>query len=135
MKLTDICDIPIPAKKDSVLFLWVPVPLIQQGIAVMKAWGFDYRTGMVWVKNTMGMGYYFRGRHELLFVGAKGKGKIPATADRQDSVILGERKEHSKKPEQVYTIIETAYPNCSYLELFARNPRLGWESWGDELAI
>jgi len=133
MSLDDICKLRIPAKKDSILFLWATTPKLIEAITVMKRWGFTYKTNLVWVKNKMGMGYYARGRHELLLIGTKGKNKVPATADRQDSVILGERTEHSRKPEAAYVLIETSFPNCKYLELFARNTRKGWVSWGNEL--
>jgi len=133
MDLQDICNLKIPAKENSVLFLWVPVPLIQQGFKVMNAWGFDYRTNMVWVKDKIGMGYYVRARHELLYIGVKGKGRIPAVTDKWQSVIFAPRLEHSKKPPILYDIIEGAYPDCKYLELFARNERENWISWGDEL--
>jgi len=133
LPLDDICNLKISAKKDSVLFLWATAPKIREALQVMESWGFEYKTNMVWVKEKIGMGYHARGRHELLFIGIKGKGKLNTAIEKYESVILQPRGVHSKKPEIVYTIIEASYPNCSYLELFARNTREGWASWGDEI--
>jgi len=133
MSLENICKLKIPAKEDSVLFLWATTPKLLEALQVMKAWGFIYKTNLVWVKNKIGMGYYARGRHELLLIGAKGKSIVPAAANRQDSVLTGERLEHSRKPESAYLLIELAYPNKKKLELFARKTRMGWESWGNEI--
>ena len=134
MELENICKLKIPGKENSILYLWATAPKLREALQVMKSWEFTYKTNMVWVKDKMGMGYYARGRHELLLIGTKGNGNVPATADRQDSILYGTPgAEHSKKPETVYTIIETCYPNKKYLELFARNTRPGWASWGNEI--
>jgi len=98
---------------------------------VMKSWGFEYKTNLTWVKNQMGVGHYVRGRHELLLLGIKGKIGTPIIVP--DSVINAKRRKHSQKPDQVYEIIESMYPNKKYIELFARNQREGWTSWGDEI--
>ena len=99
----------------------------------MKAWGYKYKTGAVWVKDKIGTGYYFRGQAELLLVGEKGEMPVPEEANRVNSVIEAPRQEHSKKPEIVYRIVEQMYPNRTYLELIARNHRVGWTSWGNEI--
>ena len=132
MDLKDICNLKIPAKKDSVLFLWATAPKIKEALKVMESWGFTYKTNLVWIKDKIGMGYHARGRHELLFIGTKGNGKLPAATEKWESVIYAERKEHSKKPRILYDIIEGAYPDCKYLELFAREKHPGWETWGNE---
>ena len=132
MVLDDICDMNIPTDDNAVLFLWVPSPKLEEGLKVMKAWGFDYRTSMVWVKDRIGMGYYVRGKHEFLLIGRVGDGKIPLPENRPASTIIAKRREHSKKPEVVYEIIEKMYPNGKYLELFARQSREKWESWGSK---
>lgn len=129
-----ICKIKVPSYKDSILFLWATAPKLKEALQVLEAWGFDYKTHMVWVKDKIGTGYYFRGQHELLLVGRKGNISIPEEKDRPSSVLNAIRTRHSKKPEQVYSIIEKMYPNQKYLELFARNERSGWKTWGNELA-
>jgi ParB/RepB/Spo0J family partition protein len=132
MATETICDLVVPAAKDSVLFLWATNPKLEEALQVMKAWGFTYKTNLVWVKDKFGNGYYFRGQHELLLLGIKGKPPVPLEADRPPSVLNAPRRKHSQKPEEVYELIEKMYPNGKYLELFARAKRLGWEAWGNE---
>ena len=133
MDTEDICKIEVPSAKDAILFLWVTSPKLEEGLQVVNMWGFEYKTSMVWVKDHIGMGYYARGRHEFLLIATKGSPGVPEPADRPDSVIEDPRTEHSKKPEIVYDLIEKMYPNRKYLELFARNKREKWQSWGDEV--
>ena len=134
MSLDKIKNVNVPASDDALLFLWVTVPKMEEGLAVMKAWGFNYRTGLVWVKNTIGMGYYVRQQHELLLIGVKGNGiGVPLPENRPSSVINANRGEHSKKPDVVYEIIEKMYPNHTRIEMFARNRRVGWDSWGNDI--
>jgi len=87
----------------------------------------------VWIKDKIGTGYYFRGKHELILVAVKGNPLIPEESDRPESVLIAPRTTHSKKPDKIYSIIERMYPNSKYLELFARNTRKGWKSWGNEI--
>jgi N6-adenosine-specific RNA methylase IME4 len=134
MELKDICKLKIPSADDSVLLLWATAPKLLEAFEVIKGWGFEYKTNMVWVKDKIGMGYYVRGRHELLLISVKGKPKVPATIDRQDSVIFGSRKEHSEKPHSVYDFIESSYPDSKYIEIFARNKHSDkWQVWGNEV--
>lgn len=135
MKLVDICALKIPSKRDSILYLWATAPKLTEALQVMKMWGFKYKTNMVWIKPTIGMGYHARGKHEILLVGTKGKFHPPRSQSRYQSVINASRSEHSRKPELVYGIIEEAYPPAEYrlLELFARNKRAGWVSWGNDV--
>jgi len=133
MKLEDICSLKIPAAENSILFLWAPAPKLPEALQVLREWGFDYKTCMVWVKDKVGMGYYARSRHELILIGTKGEMHPPDPDRRPDSVIIAPRKEHSSKPEELYEIVERMYPKARYLELFARRARPGWESWGVEI--
>jgi len=133
MDLNDICEINIHADDDCILFLWATSPLLPDAIKVLTMWGFEYKTSMVWVKDRIGMGYYARGRHELLLIGIKGNPGKPEPVNRPDSVIEAPRTEHSKKPLIVYDIIEKMYPHGVYLELFSRKERSGWISWGNEI--
>ena len=133
MDIKDICKLKIPSADNSILFLWCTSPkLIPEGVEVIRSWGFTYKTSMVWVKDKIGMGYYARSRHEFLLIATKGKPGVPEPAVRPDSVIEAPRTKHSKKPE-LYEMIERMYPNRKYLELFARNKRENWKSWGNEV--
>lgn len=136
MTLTDIKDLPIDqiAADNSILFLWTTAPKVAEAVEVIAAWGFDYKTQAVWDKEIIGMGYYFRGQHEILMVATKGSPGAPPVAARVSSVIQERRGRHSKKPEQVYDLLEAMYPSFRKLELFARNTRSGWASWGNEVA-
>ena len=133
MDLKDICKLKVPSADNSILFLWCTSPkLIPEGVEVIRSWGFTYKTSMVWVKDKIGMGYYARSRHEFLLIATKGKPGVPEPSVRPDSVIEAPRTKHSKKPE-LYEMIERMYPNRKYLELFARNKRENWKSWGNEV--
>lgn len=134
MELEDICDIFVPAAENSVLYLWATAPKLREALQVMGAWGFDYRTHAVWAKRRVGMGYWFRNRHELLLVGVRGHVSPPPPALRTPSLLDGEHAHHSKKPESVYEMLECQHPEKSKIELFARNLREGWTSWGNEVA-
>lgn len=119
--------------EDAILFLWATNPKLPEALQVLQAWGFTYKTNLVWVKDKIGIGYYFRGQHELLLVGVKGAIGVPEEQNRHSSVLVSPRKGHSEKPTVVYELIEKMYPNRKYLELFARNNREGWTSWGNEI--
>jgi len=133
LELEKIKEIKVPSDDNAMLFLWTPAPKLEEALEVVKAWGFYYRTNIVWVKDKIGTGYYSRGKHELLLIGIKGEGiGTPLPENRPESVIFAERTEHSKKPDIFYEIIEKMYPKHSRIELFARNKREGWEAWGNE---
>jgi len=114
---------------DCVLFLWATMPQLELALSVMRAWGFTYKSSMVWIKDKIGMGYHARGRHEFILIGTKGTPGTPEPEDRPDSVIEAPRTEHSAKPDRLYELIEIAYPDKTYLEMFARRPRDKWEAW------
>ena len=123
----------LPIADDAVLYLWATAPKLLEALEVMRAWGFEYKTCAVWDKQRIGMGYYFRGRHELLLVGKRGNYPVPAPSKRVASVFTEVRRGHSRKPECVRRWIESAYPSALKLELFARGVALGWSAWGDEV--
>jgi len=133
MKTADICAMKVPAADDSVLFLWVTGAMMPQGLEVMKAWGFEYKSQFVWHKDRSGLGHWNRSRHELLLVGTRGSIPAPNPGSRRDSVIDSPVLEHSVKPEVVYSWIEEWYPNLPKIELFARRERAGWSAHGNEL--
>ena len=132
MELDEILAIQLPAASDCVLFLWATSPKLAEAIAVLGAWRFSYRTCMVWVKGSIGMGVYARQRHELLLIAVRGKPLPPEESQRPDSVIEAPRGKHSEKPAAVYDIIESMYPHSRKLEMFARTSRNGWHTWGNE---
>ena len=125
-------DVGSLAADDSVLWLWVTVPLLLAGIEVMKAWGFEYKSHLVWNKDRVGTGYWFRNKHELLLVGTRGKLPAPALGEQFPSVIDAPVGEHSAKPEVFYEIIEAYFPTLPKVELNARVARPGWVRWGYE---
>ena len=134
----------IEVAEDAVLLLWVTNPMLPLGLEVMAAWGFEYKTNLAWVKQTVsrrngkeerkikfGAGFYFRGAHELLLLGVKGSNMGPASKSER-SVLLAEALDHSQKPEEVYDVAERMYPNAHRIELFARHVRFGWDRIGKE---
>lgn len=137
MKLEDIKSLSIPAENNSVLFLWTTAPKLAEGLEVMRAWGFDYRSCMIWDKGVIGMGYWFRIQHEILLVGVKGEFSPPSPFARRSSILRVHRGEHSDKPDQVRYMIDSWYPDCSKVELFARNHtpllKTNWDVWGNEV--
>lgn len=134
LPLADIMALEVPAASDAVLFLWVPAPLLLEGAAVLEAWGFTYRSGAVWVKDRIGMGYYFRQRFEHVLLGRRGDMPPPLEANRPDNVIEAPRGRHSEKPAGLYERVEAMYPGLPKVELFARQPRPGWHAWGNEVS-
>lgn len=123
-------DVASVAAKDAVLFLWATGPMIQEALMVMDAWGFEYKSQMIWGKPQIGPGYWFREQHELLLVGTCGKVVAPAPGTQPGSMLIADRTRHSAKPAEVYQIIERWYPNVPKIELNARNAREGWDVWG-----
>ena len=142
MALNDIKALKIPAEDNCLLYIWVTPPKVEEAIEVMVAWGFKYRTCLVWDKEKIGMGRWFRQQHELLFVGVKGKFATPEPSKRISSVLRDKRTIHSKKPDYIRDCIRVWYPNASKVELFARNDGRqdifgkstwdGWDLWGNE---
>jgi N6-adenosine-specific RNA methylase IME4 len=133
MTLDDIKAHPVPAAKDCVLFLWATVPMLPEALEVMVAWDFEYKSNFVWVKHTPGTGYWSRNRHELLLVGTRGSIPAPAPGDQYESVIEARAGPHSQKPFHFHEIIEDYFPLLPRIELFARQTRTGWDSWGNEV--
>jgi N6-adenosine-specific RNA methylase IME4 len=134
MALDEICVLPVPslASPDAVLFMWTTVPHLRESFDVLVAWGFEYKTNIVWVKDKIGLGYFVRNQHELLLVATRGDMPSPSPANRPPSVISAPRREHSRKPDEAYALIEAMYPALPRLELFARQRRPGWDVWGNE---
>lgn len=141
MNLEDILKLPVPniSNPNTHLYLWVPNALIAEGLRVMQAWGFTYKTNLVWYKirkdggpDGRGVGFYFRNVTELVLFGIKGNLRTLSPGRRQVNIMCTRKEKHSKKPDELYHIIESCSPG-PYLELFARFPRDGWTQWGNEI--
>jgi N6-adenosine-specific RNA methylase IME4 len=121
------------------LYLWVPNAMLPQGLEVMQAWGFQYKSNLVWHKirkdggpDGRGVGFYFRNVTELVLFGVRGKNaRTLAPGRRQVNILQTRKREHSRKPDELYPLIEACSPG-PYLELFARGGRKGWTGWGDQ---
>lgn len=142
MDLADICALPVQtvAAKNSHLYLWVPNALLPDGLKVMQAWGFRYVSNIVWAKRRKdggpdgrGVGFYFRNVTELLLFGVHGSMRTLAPARSQVNMIETRKREHSRKPDEQYKLIEDCSPG-PFLEMFARHPQPGWSVWGAESA-
>lgn len=141
LKLDEILALPVkPLAEDTAhLYLWVPNALLLEGLRVMEAWGFTYKTNIVWHKirkdggpDGRGVGFYFRNVTELLLFGVKGRNaRTLAPGRTQVNIIKTQKREHSRKPDELYQIIEACSPG-PYLELFARGTRPFWNVWGNE---
>ena len=136
-----ICELPVStmAQETAHLYLWVPNALLPDGLHVMKQWGFTYKSNIVWHKvrkdggsDGRGVGFYFRNVTELLLFGVRGRNaRTEAPARSQVNLIASRKREHSRKPDEQYEVIE-ACSKGPYLELFARGTRPGWSYWGDQ---
>jgi len=142
MTLDDICELPIAdaAAENAHLYLWVPNALLPEGLRVLEAWGFRYVSNVVWAKRRKdggpdgrGVGFYFRNVTELVLFGVRGSLRTLAPGRRQVNMIETRKREHSRKPDEMYGLIESCSPG-PYLELFARYPRAEWSAWGAEAA-
>ena len=141
MTSEDIAALPVTplAAPTAHLYLWVPNALLAEGLHVMEAWGFKYKSNIVWHKlrkdggsDGRGVGFYFRNVTEIILFGVRGKNARTLAPGRRQVNYIGTRKrEHSRKPDEQYPIIEACSPG-PYLELFARGKRSGWEAWGDQ---
>ncbi len=142
MSADEIARLPVAemAAPQSHLYLWVPNALLAEGLAVMEGWGFTYKANLVWHKvrrdggsDGRGVGFYFRNVTELVLFGVRGGLRTLAPGRRQVNLFATRKREHSRKPDELYPIIERCSPG-PYVELFARYPRAGWVAWGDEAA-
>lgn len=141
LNLQEIKDLPVEAIADdrAHLYLWVPNALLAEGLQVMENWGFKYKSNIIWYKirkdggpDRRGVGFYFRNVTEVILFGVRGKNIRTLKPGRtQENIISSRKREHSRKPDEQYKIIES----CSwgpYLELFGRGTRKGWVSWGNQ---
>jgi N6-adenosine-specific RNA methylase IME4 len=137
MSVDDLCTLPqrdptFPACADPcVCFLWATSPLLPSALVVLEQWGFDYKACMAWVKDRApGLGWWLHTRHELLLIGSRG---TVTPLEKVDSVITAAVAEHSRKPGEAYAAIDRMFPGLRRVEVFARQPRPGWDVWGNEV--
>lgn len=141
MSLDEICALPVSdvMAPTSHCYLWVPNALLPEGLRVLEAWGFSYKSNLVWHKvrkdggsDGRGVGFYFRNVTELVLFGVRGKNaRTLAPGRRQVNLLATQKREHSRKPDEFYPIVEACSPG-PYLELFARGTRPGWAAWGNQ---
>ena len=141
LTLDDIKALPVAeaAADTAHLYLWVPNALLPEGLSVMQAWGFQYKSNIIWQKirkdggpDGRGVGFYFRNVTEILLFGTRGKGARTLQPGRTQVNIMSTRKrEHSRKPDEQYPLITSCSPG-PYLEMFARGKREGWAIWGNQ---
>ena len=141
LTLDEICALPVAEHLEDTAhcYLWVPNALLPEGLAVLAAWGFEYKSNLIWHKirkdggsDGRGVGFYFRNVTEIILFGTRGRNaRTPAPGRRQGNMIATRKREHSRKPDEQYALIES----CSrgpYLELFGRGLREGWTVWGNQ---
>lgn len=151
MTMDEICELPVAEHLEDTAhcYLWVPNALLPEGLRVLQAWGFDYKSHIVWEKirkdggpDGRGVGFYFRNVTEMLLFGTRGKGartlkpgrrqvNVIQAAEPDGDLLKTRKREHSRKPDEQYEIIES----CSwgpFLELFGRGVREGWTVWGNQ---
>ena len=141
MSLQEIKDLPVEAivKDTAHLYLWVPNALLAEGMQVMENWGFTYKTNLIWYKvrkdggpDRRGVGFYFRNVTEMILFGVRGKNARTLRPGRsQENIISSRKREHSRKPDEQYDLIESCSPG-PYFEMFARGPRKNWNVWGNQ---
>lgn len=141
MTLDGIKSLPVEkaCKATAHLYLWVPNALLPEGLAVLAAWGFQYKSNIVWHKvrkdggpDGRGVGFYFCNTTELILFGVRGKdARTLAPGRSQVNIIRSQKREHSRKPDEAYGLIEACSPG-PFLELFARGARPGWSAWGNQ---
>ncbi len=133
LPVADVCE------ETAHLYLWVPNALLAEGLQVMESWGFTYKTNLIWYKvrkdggpDRRGVGFYFRNVTEIILFGVKGKNARTLQPGRsQENIIIKQKREHSRKPDEQYALIESCSPG-PFLEMFARGNRPGWFCWGNQ---
>lgn len=128
-----IIDMNLPMADDCIVFLWTIASMQKQAFECLESWGLKYKTQMIWDKESIGVGYWTRTQHEILFIATKGNVGAPAPSLVKSSVYREKKTKHSAKPEYFRKLIESYYPVRKKLEMFARTKREGWEAWGNDL--
>jgi N6-adenosine-specific RNA methylase IME4 len=134
MTLAAIQALPVPAAEDCVLYLWATTAMLPEALDVITAWDFTYKSLHGWAKPGQGTGYWVRDNLELLLIATRGHPVAPAPGQQSLALIEAPRGKHSEKPAEFAGMIEQLYPSTPKLEMFARQPRPGWDAWGNETA-
>jgi len=133
LKAIPVSDIAV---KDSILFLWVTTPLLPDGLDLLRAWGYRYKTAVFWNKIRYGMGFWFRGQVEPCLIGIRGK--VPAFRSSARNLFAEKARQHSEKPDAFWDLIEPCLDEAGIsprIEMFARSRRRGWDSFGDQIQV
>jgi N6-adenosine-specific RNA methylase IME4 len=133
MPIEEICALRVAdlATPDAALFLWSPGSILREAITVMECWGFAFKQQLVWKKDKPALGFWVHNQHENLLIATRGDMRTPEV--RPLSIFDAPRREHSRKPDEAYELIECMYPELPKIELFARGDgRPGWATWGNE---
>jgi len=128
-------DVPSIAADDCALALWATVPMLEHALDVMSAWGFSYKAHIVWLKEKVSNGQWFRNAHGLLLIGVKGDVPAPAPGTRWEFAFDADVGKDGEKPEEAYELLESYFPNLPRIELNARKKRAGWDCWGAESPV
>lgn len=137
MDLLEIGRLPVAelAASDCALFLWATAPMLREALWLMEKWDFQYKSNLVWGKTTrhgriaFGTGYRVRGSHEHILLGVRGN---PRNTRGERSLIMAQTREHSRKPDEFYSMVERWMPEARRLDMFSRTNRENWDQWGDE---
>jgi len=121
------------AARPALMFMWTTTPMLRRAIVIPEAWGFRYVTELVWPKQRIGTNYWARGQHEPCLIYKRGRFPWPGRAPFASSLIRGVQREHSRKPDALQDAIDATWPDARKLEMFARRPREGWATWGNEV--
>jgi N6-adenosine-specific RNA methylase IME4 len=141
LSLDELKKLPVGELADSRshLYLWTPNALLPDAIELLQAWGFTYKTNIVWYKvrkdggpDRRGVGFYYRNVTEMILLGVRGKLRTLSAARSQENMIIQRKREHSRKPQEQYELIQRCSPG-PFLEVFARQSVPGWDVWGDEV--
>lgn len=140
LSFKEIMEMPVSlvAGESCHLYLWIPNALLPEGLEVMRAWGFQYKSNLIWHKvrkdggpDGRGVGFYFRNTTEIVLFGIRGRMRTLAPGRSQVNILRTQKKEHSRKPDELYELIEKCSPG-PYLEIFARGKRTGWDAFGNQ---
>jgi len=131
MTIEEVRQFPIQdfADENCHLYLWIPNALVQEGVEVLRGWGFDYKTMLTWAKHQVGVGRYLRNSTEHALFGVKGK--LPVLRHDVRTWFLADRRQHSRKPSEFYRIVESVSPGPR-IDIFSREARPGWDQWGNQ---
>lgn len=135
MTIEELVKLPVQSLvgKHALMLMWTTAPLAERAFEVVRAWGFRYKSQLVWPKNRIATGHWVRGQHELVYLCRRGTFPCPTPAPFPSSILPGAVRQHSRKPDSLHEAIDKAWPNARKLELFGRQDRPGWNVWGNQV--